>query len=97
MVGLASVFPRYIGYLGEGHARIFDDALKVYRNPTPGDAMNFITNQLIDPMWVSRDALIHTCKFSLPPRPIILAWLDEEGQINREMFAVPHSIATYLP
>lgn len=96
MVGLASVFPLHIGYLGEGEARIFDEQRKVFRAPTSAACMNFITRQWIEPMWISREALMHACKYSMPPRPTILAWLDEGEQIYREMFAVPETIAKYL-
>jgi hypothetical protein len=97
MVGLASVFPLEIGYLGQGQRRIFDDTKKIFRDATATDSMNYLTNKLCNPMWVSRGALIHACRYSSPPRLAILAWLEEESQRGREMFAVPDSVAEYLP
>ena len=96
-VGQASVFPLGIGYLGEGDVRIFDEKQKMYRAPTPSDSMNFIKNQLLELKWVSRGSLIHACMYSTPSRPAILAWLDEDEQKSKEMFAVPDSVARYLP
>ena len=96
-VGLASVLPLTIGYLGEGHTRIFDDRTKLYRDTTPADSMEYLSDKLCDPMWVSRNDLIYACKYSSPPRPTILAWLEEDPQQGRGMFAVPDSVAEYLP
>lgn len=97
VVGLASVFPLGIGYLGEGHIRIWDDVTKFYRYPTSNDSMNYLRNELCELMWISRESLVHTCTYFLPPRPVILAWLEEESQKYRTMFAVPDSVAEYLP
>ena len=96
-VGLASVFPLTIGYLGEGNVRIFDELTKLYRDPTAIDSMNYLCTKLSQPMWISRNSLIQSCNYSTPPRPTILAWLQEDAQREREMFAVPEAIATYLP
>jgi hypothetical protein len=96
-VGLVPIFPRTIGYLGAGNARIFDKATKTYRDPTESDAMNHITNLLSDPMWISREALIHSCTCAIPPRPTILKWLEEKGQATRHYFAVTDDVAIYLP
>ena len=96
-VGLASVFPMTVGYLGEGKDRVYDPETKLWREGTPKDGMNTITDMLTDPMWVSREALIHSCQHSLPPRPTILAWLESEPQVGKKVFAVPDAVAEYLP
>ncbi len=96
-VGLASIFPVTIGYLGEGKARIWDKKTHLYREPTAAESMNFVAEKLMSPMWISRSALIHACKYSTPRREVILAWLEEESQKGREMFAVPDTVAEYIP
>ncbi len=82
-VGLASVFPQTIGYLGEGDARKFDEKTYLYRSPTPSETMDYVTDTLSEPMWISRDRLVNSCKHSTPPRPVILSWLEEDAQRGR--------------
>jgi|GEM_PF-3541032 len=96
-VGLASVFPLTIGYLGNMPARVFDTETMLWREGEAKDGMNIVTDMLTDPMWVSRESLIHSCQHSSPPRPTILAWLESEPQVGRRVFAVPDSVAEYLP
>jgi len=96
-VGPVSVFPCTIGYLGDMPARVYIPSAGMWREGTPDDGMNTITDKLVDLMWIPRGALIHTCKYFSPLRPTILTWLEEEGQRGREYFAVPDSVAEYLP
>lgn len=84
-VGLASVFPRTIGCLGENSPLV------------SVDGMNSITNLLSEHMWISREALVHSCKHSLPPRPLILEWLQTDELAGRDVFAVFDAVAEYLP
>jgi hypothetical protein len=97
VVGLASVFPLTIGYLGLGPPRIYDDVKKTFQPPTEVEVMNWWTNGMTEYMWISRFGLIEACKYSTPPRPVILAWLEEDGQQQREYFAVGDASAQYLP
>lgn len=97
VVGLASEFPQTIGYLGQGPNRTFDDGQKIFRPPTEVEVMNWWTNQQTEYMWVSRFRLVEACKYSTPPRPTILAWLVEDGQKEKEYFAVGDAVAQYLP
>lgn len=99
-VGLASVFPRTVGHLGdlsETLHRVFEKETGMFRHPTQVDSMNHYTEMLSEPMWISRGSLIHACKYSIPVREVILGWLEEETQKYKEIFAVPDSVAEYLP
>jgi hypothetical protein len=96
-VGLASVFPSSLGYLGESPARVFDEEEKTWRHPTATDSIGTLTRKLNQYLWISREMLIHVCSYTSPSRPIILAWLEKPAQENRRKFAVSQTIAEYLP
>ncbi len=99
-VGLASVFPRTVGCLRaqfKNAERIYDRDIGIFRHPVSDDAMNELTKSLDGWLWISRHSLLEACRWSVPPRPTILSWLDEKQQKYRDVFAVSEEIAEYLP
>ncbi len=98
-VGLASMFPYYIGDIQEGPARIWDDEKKIWRfdGPFEHDPCQYARKLMDEYMWISRYSLMEACKYSEPKRPHILAWLESDEGRRFEHFRVSEDVAKYLP
>jgi len=98
-VGLASMFPYYIGCIDAGPSRIWDEENKVYRfdGPFEHDPRAFAMDLMDHYLWISREKLIDACQYSQPSRPHILAWLESEEGERYRYFRVSQEVAEYLP
>lgn len=94
-VELASGASKIFGYLGDPPAFAWSDEFWAYVNNS-FSFLNTISKQLENKrMCISKEALIHSCKHSNPPRSNLLAWLEAEEHI--QYFIVEGSVAEYLP
>lgn len=97
-VGLATVYPMSVGYLGDIHAPQLSTEKQTHLSMSRDDIFNSWSHIQWDGfLWVSRGGLIDACTYGPQKSPLILAWLEEESQKGRKMFAVPESVAEYLP
>jgi hypothetical protein len=97
-VGLATVYPMCIGYLGRDPAEKLVGQSESLVSFTQDQIFNSWSDvQWNGYLWISRGGLIDACTIPLVKKPLIMRWLEEEGQLGRKMFAVPESAALYLP
>ncbi len=92
-VGLATVYPMTVGYLGRAPVMSIKQKDAVFQN---GVFNSWSNAQLDGYLWISKNALLRACTDRLEKKPLIVTWLEEEGQQGRDMFAVPEEVAEYL-
>ncbi len=98
-VGLESMFPYYIGDIAEEQPRTWDEEIKTYLcdGPFAHDPTVFATEMMNNYLWISYHSLVEACKYSQPPRPNILSWLEGKEGKRFQHFRVSLEVAEYLP
>lgn len=83
-------FAARFGYLAIDPFRDkFDTKTLQRRRLLASEMMDHVTDSYKDFVWVSRRALCEACAQAAQRRDLILTWLEEDDQINREWFMVP--------
>ena len=85
--------PETVAYLGEGSVRVFDTETHLYRNPTPEESADFLTEKLASKQfWIPRIALLDaTGPHDAVTRPNVWLWL-KTSMFGREYFCVPEEM-----